>query len=384
MIPYGRQWIDDDDIAAVVEVLRSDWLTQGPAVEAFERSVAEKVGAEHAIAVSNGTAALHLAALAIDLGPGGTLWTSPITFVASANCALYTGAKVDFVDIEPDTGLLDVSALEHKLQEADDAGTLPKAIVAVHLGGQPCDMLRLRLAADRYGIAVIEDAAHAIGGSCAGTPVGACEFSDMTTFSFHPVKVVTTGEGGMITTNDEELAGKLRLLRTHGITRDPSLMLGEPDGPWYYEQIDLGYNYRITDFQCALGVSQMRRLDAFVARRAELAARYDELLAELPVNPLVQREGRESGWHIYVVTLAPEAQRSRREVFDALRAEGIGVNVHYIPVHLQPYYRAMGFEPGDFPRAEAYYEAAITLPLYPALTEAEQDTVVAALAKALS
>jgi dTDP-4-amino-4,6-dideoxygalactose transaminase len=261
---------------------------------------------------------------------------------------------------------------------------LPAAIVVVHLAGQPCDMARIRAAANRHGVTVIEDAAHAIGGSYAGTPVGACEFSDMTTFSFHPVKVVTTGEGGMITTNDDDLATRLRLLRTHGITRDPALMTGEPDGPWYYEQIDLGFNYRITDFQCALGISQMRRLDEFVARRALLAARYDELLADLPVRPLVQREGRESGWHLYVITLAPEVRHSRREVFDALRAAGIGVNVHYIPVHLQPYYRGLGFRPGDFPASEAYYASAITLPLFPALTEAEQDEVVAALREALS
>lgn len=384
MIPYGRQWIDDNDIAAVVEVLRSDWLTQGPSVEAFEAVVAARVGAKHAIAVSNGTAALHLAALALDFGPGDVLWTSPITFVASANCALYAGASVDFVDVEPGTALMDAEAFERKLDAAAAAGTLPKAVVPVHLAGQPCDMARIRAAAQRYGVAVIEDAAHAIGGSYGATPVGACEFSDMATFSFHPVKVVTTGEGGMITTNDDGLAEKLRLLRTHGITRDTSLMTREPDGPWYYEQIALGYNYRITDLQCALGISQMRRLDEFVARRAELAARYDRLLAELPVNPLVQREGRASGWHLYVITLAPEAGRSRREVFDSLRAADIGVNVHYIPVHLQPYYRELGFNPGDFPVSEEYYKGAITLPLYASMTEADQDTVVAALKEALA
>ncbi len=384
MIPYGRQWIDDDDIAAVVEVLRSDWLTQGPTIEAFEATVAEKVGAKHAVAVSNGTAALHLAALAAGMGPGDVLWTSPITFVASANCALYTGGCVDFVDIEPDTALIDAEQLELKLAAAAETSILPKAIVVVHLAGQPCDMARIRAAADRYGVTVIEDAAHAIGGSYAGMPVGACEFSDLTTFSFHPVKVVTTGEGGMITTNDDDLAQRLRLGRTHGITRDPALMTRNPDGPWYYEQVALGYNYRMTDFQCALGISQMRRLDEFVTRRAQLAARYDELLAELPVRPLVQHDGRTSGWHLYVITLAPEATHSRREVFDALRAAGIGVNVHYIPVHLQPYYQALGFRPGDFPRAEAYYEAAITLPLYPAMTDADQDVVVAALKEALA
>ncbi len=383
MIPYGRQWIDDGDIAAIVEVMRSDWLTQGPAVELFENLVAERVGAKHAVAVSSGTAALHLAALAVGLGPGDTLWTSPITFVASANCALYTGATVDFVDVEPDTALLDAVVLEQRLQEAEMAGTLPRAIVVVHLGGQPCDMLRIRESAARHNVAVIEDASHAIGGSYAGTPVGACEFSDMTTFSFHPVKVVTTGEGGMITTGDDALANKLRLLRAHGITREPALMVGEPDGPWYYEQVELGYNYRITDFQCALGASQMRRLDEFVSRRAELATRYDELLSELPVRPLARRDGRSSGWHLYVIRLAQEAVRSRLEVFESLRTAGIGVNVHYIPVHLQPFYRRMGFEPGDYPHAEAYYQTALTLPLYPALTEEDQARVVAALTEAL-
>ena len=384
MIPYGRQWINDDDIDAVIEVLRSDWLTQGPSIAAFEASVASRVGAKHAVAVSSGTAALHLAVLAAGVGPGDVVWTSPITFVASANCALYAGASVGFVDIEPDTALIDAEQLEFKLAVAAETGVLPKAIVVVHLAGQPCDMARIGAAASRYGVAVIEDAAHAIGGSYAGTPVGACEYSDMTTFSFHPVKVVTTGEGGMITTNDDLLAEKLRLGRTHGITRDPSLMTREPDGPWYYEQVSLGYNYRITDFQCALGISQMRRLDEFLARRAELATRYDEMLVDLPVSPLVRRDGRTSGWHLYVINLQPGTRCSRREVFDALRAAGIGVNVHYIPVHLQPYYRALGFEAGDFPVAEAYYDSAITLPLYPAMSEADQDAVVAALREALS
>lgn len=384
MIPYGRQSISEEDIDAVVDVLRSDWLTQGPSVEAFEGLVAARVGAKHAVAVANGTAALHLAMLAAGVGPGETVWTSPITFVASANCALYVGASVDFVDIESDTALMDAEELERKLDASAAAGSLPKAIVAVHLGGQPCDMARIRTAAKRYGATVIEDAAHAIGGSYGRSAVGACEFSDMTTFSFHPVKVVTTGEGGMITTNDDELAQRLRLARTHGVTRDPALMSREPDGPWYYEQIALGYNYRITDFQCALGISQMRRLDEFVARREELAARYDALLANLPVTPLAQRPGRSSGWHLYVITVSPEAEHSRRKVFDSLREAGVGANVHYIPVHLQPYYLALGFEVGDFPRAEAYYGAAITLPLFPGMTNADQDVVVRALEGALA
>jgi UDP-4-amino-4,6-dideoxy-N-acetyl-beta-L-altrosamine transaminase len=382
VIPYGRQWISDDDVAAVTRVLRSDWLTQGPLIAEFEQAVAQRVGAKHAIAVANGTAALHLAALAAGVGPGQVLWTSPITFVASANCARYAGGEADFVDVDPATALMDAGALERKLAAAAAVGKLPRAIVPVHLAGQPCDMDRIGALARRHGVTVIEDAAHAIGGRFGAQPVGACEHSDMTVFSFHPVKLITTGEGGMITTNDDALAGRLRRLRTHGITRDPAEMVGESEGAWYYEQVDLGFNYRITDFQCALGLRQLERLDSFLARRVQLADRYDAQLAHLPVRPLARRPGRESGWHLYVVTLSPEAGLSRRAVFDRLRAAGIGVNVHYIPVPRQPYWRAR--VSGEFPGADAYYAGAITLPLYPAMTDAEQDEVVAALDRALA
>lgn len=382
MIPYGRQWIGDQDVEAVERALRSDWLTQGPTIAEFEHAIAARVGARHAVAVSSGTAALHLAALAAGVGPGDVLWSSPITFVASLNCARYAGAEVDLVDVDPDTALMDPAALERRLDDAAAAGRLPRAIVPVHLAGQPCDMDRIGAAARRHGVRVIEDAAHAIGGRFGAKPVGACEHSDMTVFSFHPVKLVTTGEGGMITTNDDALAAHLRRLRTHGITRDPAEMSGPSEGGWYYEQVDLGFNYRITDFQCALGLSQLERLDAFVARRAELAARYDARLARLPVRPLARRPGRESGWHLYVVRVLPEAGVSRREAHDRLRADGIGVNVHYIPVHHQPYYRAL-LSGREYPGAEAYYAGALTLPLYPAMSDADQDTVVAALERAL-
>jgi UDP-4-amino-4,6-dideoxy-N-acetyl-beta-L-altrosamine transaminase len=382
VIPYGRQHIDEADIQAVTEVLRSDFLTQGPAIECFERAVADYCGAKYAVAVSNATAALHLACLAAGLGPGDRLWTSPITFVASANCGLYCGASVDFVDIDPDTGLMSVSVLADKLDHVKANGEKsPKVIIPVHLTGQSCDMAAIRALADAAGSAVIEDAAHAIGGSERGRKIGACEFSDMTVFSFHPVKIVTTGEGGMILTNRADLYETLVLLRSHGITRDPARMEAESPGSWYYEQIALGFNYRMTDIQAALGASQMTRIDEFVARRRQLADRYDRLLAEFPLIRPGRRNNTESAWHLYTIRLSNPL--SRREVFERLRAAGIGVNVHYIPVHTQPHYRRLGFLPGDFPRAEAYYEAAISLPLYYDLSEAMQDQVVEALGQAL-
>ncbi len=377
-IPYGRQDIDAADIAAVVEVLRSDWLTTGPAVDRFERAAAQRCGAAHAVAVFNGTVALHLACRALGLGPGDTLWTTPNTFVASANCARYCGAGVDFVDIDPATYNISVAALEEKLITAKKRNQLPKILVPVHFAGQPCDMRAIRALATRHGIAVVEDASHAVGASYLGEPVGNGRHCDITVFSFHPVKIVTTAEGGMTLTQHGELAQKLRLLRTHGIEREPSRMAAKDQGGWYYEQVDLGYNYRITDLQAALGESQLRRLDAFLERRRELAARYDRLLAQLPVTRPGQHADGVSAWHLYVVQV-----ENRRQVYDALREAGIGVAVHYIPVHLQPYYRRLGFKPGDFPHAEAYYAKALTLPLFPRLTDAEQDRVVAALAKAL-
>jgi UDP-4-amino-4,6-dideoxy-N-acetyl-beta-L-altrosamine transaminase len=380
MIPYGRQSISRSDIDAVSEVLGSDWLTQGPMVPRFEADVAGYVDAPFAVAVSSGTAALHVACLAAGLGSGGLLWTSPITFVASANCGRYVGADVDFVDIDPATLCMSAGALEHKLIEADRAGKLPDVVVPVDMAGQSCDMTAVRALADRYGFLVIEDASHAIGATFEGSKVGSCRFADMTVLSFHPVKIVTTGEGGMITARDSRHAERSALLRTHGITRDASLMEREPDGPWYYEQIDLGFNYRMTDIQAALGVSQMTRIEEFLARRRELAARYDEALSDLVATPSVDPRGA-SAWHLYVIRV--EADR-RREIFDSLRGTGIGVNVHYIPVHLQPYYRRLGFEPGDFPDAERYYGGAISLPLYAGLSDSDQDKVLAAVRSAVS
>jgi len=385
MIPYGRQDITQADIDAVVEVLRSDFLTQGPRAPEFERTVAGKVGARHALAMNSATSALHIACLALGLGQGDWLWTTPITFVASANCALYCGAQVDFVDIDPRTYNLSPEALASKLQQAERDGRLPKVLVAVHLCGQPCDMAAIHALAQRYGVKVIEDASHAIGGKYQGQYVGGGHYSDITVFSFHPVKIITTAEGGLALTNDAELAEKMALLRSHGITRDAALMTREPDGPWYYQQLVLGFNYRMTELQAALGISQMTRLDDYVARRHQLARRYDQLLADLPVTLPWQHPDGYSGLHLYVIRLQLDRiSKTRREVFEALREQGIGVNVHYIPVHTQPYYQAMGFQEGDFPEAEQYYREAISLPLFATLTEADQDRVVAALRQVLA
>lgn len=385
MIPYGRQDISEQDIQAVVDVLRSDWLTQGPAVEYFEREVARRCGAKYAVAVSNATAALHIACMAAGLQAGDVLWTSPNTFVASANCALYCGAKPDFVDIDPRTYNLSMDALEEKLAHAEVQGTLPKILIPVHFAGQSCDMARIGELSKRYGFAVIEDASHAIGGRYRDRPVGSCDFSDMTVFSLHPVKIITTGEGGMVLTNRRDLYEKLVRLRSHGITRDPALMEAPPDGPWDYEQIELGFNYRITDIQAALGASQLTRLDAFVARRQELAKRYNTLLKDLPLTIPACDAQAYSAFHLYVIRLQLNAiKKSHRQVFVELRACGIGVNVHYIPVHTQPYYRGFGFKQGDFPIAEQHYREAISLPLFYALTENEQDQVVRALREVLA
>lgn len=379
-LPYGRQAIDEADIAAVEAVLRSDWLTQGPAIERFERKVADYCGAKYAVAVSSATAALHLGALALELGPGDTLWTSPNTFVASANCARYCGAGVDFVDIDPRTYNLSAALLEEKLAAAVKTGRLPKVIVPVHFAGQACAMEKIGALAKHYGFRVMEDAAHAIGGRYQGQPVGNCRFSDLTVFSFHPVKIITTGEGGLLTTNRADLYEKLIRLRTHGITREPRVMDTPAHGPWYYQQIELGFNYRITDIQAALGASQMEKLDEFVSRRRAIAARYNELLRPLPVTLPWQHPDAASAWHLYVIRLRlSEIQRPHREVFEGLRTAGIGVQVHYIPVPTQPYYRKLGFKPGDFPEAEQYYAEAISLPMYYKLTEADQERVAGVL-----
>ncbi|MFM1990489.1 MAG: hypothetical protein RJA99_3446 [Pseudomonadota bacterium] len=385
MIPYGRQSIDDADIDAVVAVLRSDFLTQGPVVPAFEQAVSERVGAAHAVACSNATAALHLACAALDLGPGDLLWTSPITFVASANCGRYCGADVDFVDIDPQTWTMCPRALERKLDEAAARGRLPKVIVPVHLCGQPADMAAIAALARRHGVRVIEDASHAIGASHRGLPVGACTHADVVVFSFHPVKIITTGEGGMALTDDAALARRMAMLRSHGIVRDPAEMIDPPEGPWVYEQQALGWNYRMTDLQAALGTSQLHRLDGFIARRRALAARYDERLADLPIQRPRVRPGDASSWHLYVVGIDPaRCGTDRRAAYDAMRAAGFGVQVHYAPVHLHAYWRALGFAPGDFPQAERYAAGALTMPLHPSLTDAQVDAAADALRRAIT
>ena len=382
MIPYGRQSISEADIQAVAAVLRSDWLTQGPAVPAFEKAVADFCGARHAVAANSATSALHLACLALEVGPGDRVWTSSITFVASANCARYCGAAVDFVDIDARSYNMSVEHLARKLAEAKAAGTLPKVVIPVHLCGQPCDMAEIQALGRRYGFRIVEDASHCIGGSYRGEPIGNCRYSDIAVFSFHPVKVITTAEGGMAMTNDPRLAKRMELLRTHGITREPAELTHAPDGAWYYQQIELGFNYRMTDLQAALGLSQMQRLDEFHARRHALARRYDALLEGLPVTTPWRHPDAVSGMHLYVIRLKP-AGRTHREVFDALRAAGIGVNVHYIPVYRQPYYERMGFRASDFPEAERYYSEAISLPMFPKLSDAEQQRVIDKLAAAV-
>lgn len=384
MIRYGQQDITQADIDAVIRVLKSANLTQGPNIPAFEQRVQEETSARHAIAVNSATSALHIACLALGLGPGDWLWTTPNTFVATANCALYCGAQVDFVDIDPRTYNLCPQALEEKLIVAQKTGRLPKIVVPVHLAGQPCDMAAIHALGKKYGFRIIEDASHAIGGRYKDEPIGNCRYSDITVFSFHPVKIITTAEGGMAVTNDDELAIRLGLFRSHGITRDPALMTQDMEGPWYYQQVALGYNYRMTDVQAALGVSQMTRLHQYVERRHEIAKRYDRLLANMPLTLPWQHPDGYSAWHLYVIRLQLDKMQSTHlEVFEALRAREIMVNLHYIPVHTQPYYQKMGFRPGDYPQAEQYYREAISIPMHPSLTEAEQDFVIEALREAI-
>jgi UDP-4-amino-4,6-dideoxy-N-acetyl-beta-L-altrosamine transaminase len=384
VIPYGKQDINQQDIDSVLDVLKSDFLTQGPQVPAFEKAITDQTGAQFALAVNSATSALHIACLALGLGPGDWLWTSPITFVASANCGLYCGAQVDFVDIDSDTYNMCPKRLEEKLIKAKAENKLPKVVVPVHLCGQPCDMAAIGKLAKEYGFKVIEDASHAIGGRYQGQPIGNCAYSDITVFSFHPVKIVTTAEGGAALTNDKELADRMTLLRSHGITREPELMRGNPHGGWYYQQVDLGFNYRMTELQAALGVSQMTRLDEFVSARHELAQSYYTKLSELPLVLPYQLPDTYSGLHLFVIRLRlNEIELTHKQVFDALRENGIGVNLHYIPVHTQPYYQDMGFADGDFPESERYYREAISLPMFHGMTEEQQNTVVSTLKKIL-
>lgn len=380
MIPYGRQDISEEDVSAVASVLRSDFLTQGPVVPAFENAVAGYCGARHAVAVNSATSGLHIACMALGVSAGDLVWTTPNTFVASANCARYCGADVDFVDIDPVTLNISTERLAEKLGAAAKANRLPKVVIPVHFSGQSADMRGISELARKFNFKVIEDASHAIGGRYEGLPVGSCVYSDIAIFSLHPVKIITSGEGGVALTNDSALAARMKLLRSHGITREAAEMGAEPEGPWYYEMVELGLNYRLTDIQAALGLSQMRRLDSFVTRRHQLADRYDDMLRDFPVVCPARAKPAHSALHLYVVQVDKERTNlDRRFAFEKLREYGIGVNVHYIPVHLQPYYRALGFKRGDFPASEAYYDRAITIPIYSAMTDQQQDSVVEAL-----
>jgi UDP-4-amino-4,6-dideoxy-N-acetyl-beta-L-altrosamine transaminase len=386
MIPYGRQDISQADIDSVVEVLRSDFLTQGPTVPRFEQAVAEYCGVQHGVAVNSATSALHIACLALDLGSGDWLWTSPNTFVASANAALYCGAKVDFVDIDPRTYNMGVEHLKEKLEHAEKAGRLPKIVMPVHFAGQPCDMPAIHALSQQYGFKIIEDASHAIGASYNDIKVGSCVHSHITVFSFHPVKIITTGEGGMAMTNDGVLADRLRRLRTHGITNDKELMSPRPENEiWNYQQIELGFNYRMTDIQAALGLSQMQRLDEFVSRRHEIAERYDAELRSLRITTPHQASGTDSSYHLYPIRVSEaESGKTQRQVYDALWQNGVAANLHYIPVHRQPYFEKLDFKAGDFPEAEQFHREVISVPMFPTLEPDQQTAVIAVLAKALS
>ena len=384
MIPYGKQDINQTDIDAVVDVLQSDFLTQGPQVPLFEKKVSNYCGSEFGVAVNSATSALHVACLALGLGKGDWLWTSPNTFVASANCGLYCGSRIDFVDIDPLTYNLSTEELEKKLIQAKKDNKLPKIVIPVHFAGQSCDMKKIHSLSKEYGFKIIEDASHAIGGRYLDKPIGGCQYSDITVFSFHPVKIITTAEGGLATTNDKELSERMQLFRSHGVTRDPELMTKESAGGWYYQQVDLGFNYRMTELQAALGVSQMERLDEFVALRHKCQVRYDELLIDLSITTPYQDLNSYSALHLYPIRIQIDKVKStRKEIFEALRKNDIGVNVHYIPVHTQPYYENMGFRKGDYPNAENYYESAISIPLFHVMTFEQQDQVIAALEKVL-
>ena len=384
MIPYGKQDINQADIDSVVNVLQSDFLTQGPQVPLFEKTVADYCGAEYGVAVNSATSALHIACMALNLGKDDYLWTSSNTFVASANCGLYCGAKVDFVDIDPRTYNLSTEELERKLIQARQDNKLPKIVIPVHFAGQSCDMKKIHSLGQEYGFKIIEDASHAIGGKYLDQPIGGCQYSDITVFSFHPVKIITTAEGGLATTNDKEISERMQLFRSHGVTRDPELMIKKAEGDWYYQQVELGFNYRMTELQAALGVSQMKRLDEFVALRHQRQKRYDELLKNLPVVAPYQDMDSYSALHLYPIQIQTDkVKNTRKEIFEALWKNDIGVNVHYIPVHTQPYYENMGFRKGDFPNAENYYESTISIPMFQGLTIEMQDKVVNVLKKVL-
>ncbi|MDC0096444.1 UDP-4-amino-4,6-dideoxy-N-acetyl-beta-L-altrosamine transaminase [Amylibacter sp.] len=386
MIPYGRQDIKNSDIAAVVDVLQSDFLTQGPCVPRFERVIGDYCSAKYSVAVNSATSALHVALMALGVGEGDIVWTSPNTFVASANAALYCGAKVDFVDIDMESYNMSVSALKQKLENAQLIGQLPKVVIPVHLTGQSCDMRAIHKLGQEFGFKIVEDASHAIGARYRGEAIGNCGYSEVTVFSFHPVKIITTAEGGIAVTNDVNLAEKMALYRSHGITHNPKLMTREPDGPWYYQQIALGFNYRMSDLQAALGISQMQRLDEYIRRRHEIAAQYTQELAGLPLILPTQANFAHSAYHLYVIRLDLDAIKplTHAEVFQALRDRDILVNLHYIPVHTQPYYKKMGFEWGDFPNAEAYYKSAISIPMFPTLSSEAQTEVIVALHEILA
>lgn len=385
MIPYGHQYISQEDIVAVTEVLQSEFLTQGPVLPLFETTVANYCDAKYGVAACNATAALHLACLALDLKKNDWLWTTPISFVASANCGLYCRANIDFVDIDPRTHNISVEKLEEKLAIAEKMNALPKIVIPVHFSGQSCDMAAIHDLSKKYDFKIIEDASHAIGGKYRDAPIGGCQYSDITVFSFHPVKIITTGEGGMATTNSSELAERMKLLRSHGITRNTNVMTHESDGPWYYQQVELGYNYRMSDIQAALGISQMKKLNEFISRRIEIANKYDNSLSGLPLVTPFQNEECDSSYHLYVIRLNTQAlTKSHSEIFEELHKEGVGVNVHYIPIHTQPYYKKFGFKQGDFPESERYYSETLSLPIFPTLTDTQQQYVVDTIARVIS
>jgi len=384
MIPYGRQDISQSDIDSIVSVLQSDFLTQGPQVPLFERAIAGYCGAEYGVAVNSATSALHIACLVLGLGKGDYLWTSPNSFVASSNCGLYCGAYVDFVDIDPKTYNLSAEELEKKLIQAKKDNKLPKIVIPVHFAGQSCDMQKIHSLSKEYGFKIIEDASHAMGGKYLDKPIGGCQYSDITVFSFHPVKIITTAEGGLATTNDKELSERMHLFRSHGVTRDPELMTKKSEGGWYYQQVNLGFNYRMTELQAALGVSQMERLNEFIALRHKCQIRYDELLKDLPITTPYQDLNSFSALHLYPIKIQTDkVKNTRKEIFETLRNNDIGVNVHYIPVHTQPYYENMGFKKGSYPNAESYYESAISIPIFQGLTIKMQDEVVNVLKQVL-